>query len=107
MVGCAKPPPTLGVWEMALLASIFFDFSLPNAATWFYFSFLLAHAIFFKFDRLLTLRNWDLFTLYLLVPGLLFLQEAHAIQAKLPQEFRHNIPRSPFAESDRVPVQLE
>src|SRR5438270_981213 len=90
-----------------MIASIFFDFSLPNAATWFYFSFLLAHAIFFKFDRLLSLRNWDLFTLYLLVPGLLFLQEAHAIQANLPPEFRHNIPRSPFAETDRVPVQIE
>ena len=63
-----------------MVASIFFDFSLPNAATWFYFSFLLALALFYKFDRLLSLRNWDLLTLYLIVPGLLCLQEAHALR---------------------------
>lgn len=90
-----------------MFASIFFDFSLPNAATWFYFSFLLAHAIFFKFDRLLTLRNWDLFSLYLLVPGLLLLQEAHSIQAKIPPEYRVSIARSPFAEADRLPEEIE
>jgi len=42
-----------------VVASIFFEFSLPNAATWFYFSFLLANAVFFKFDRFLSFRNWD------------------------------------------------
>ena len=31
--------------------SIFLDFQLPNAATWLYFSLLLAVAIFFQFDR--------------------------------------------------------
>jgi hypothetical protein len=84
-------------------ASIFLDFSLPNAATWFYFSFLLAFAVFFKFDRLLTLRNWDLFSLYLLVPGLLLLQEAHAIQAKLPVEQRDRSGRSALTEAERPP----
>src|SRR6516164_1784936 len=59
-------------------ASIFFEFQLPNAATWFYFSFLLAVALFFKFSRLLTVRNWDVVSLFLLVPGLLLLQEANA-----------------------------
>jgi hypothetical protein len=63
-------------------SSIFFEFSLPNSTTWFYFSFILAYAIFFRFDRVLSLRNWDLFTLYLLVPGFLCLQEAHGIQAQ-------------------------
>jgi hypothetical protein len=57
-------------------ASVFFDFNLPNATTWFYFSWLLAMALFFKFSRLLSVRNWDVVTLFLLVPGLLFLQEA-------------------------------
>src|SRR3954468_20219849 len=56
--------------------TIFFDFNLPNATTWFYFSFLLAVALFFKFSRLLSVRNWDVVTLFLLVPGLLLIQGA-------------------------------
>ncbi|HMC65717.1 MAG TPA: glycosyltransferase 87 family protein [Gemmataceae bacterium] len=62
---------------MVALASIFLDFNLPNAATWFYFSLLLAIALFFKFSRFLSVRNWDVLSLFLLVPGLLLLQEAH------------------------------
>jgi hypothetical protein len=54
---------------------IFLDFTLPNATTWFYFSALLAIALFFKFTRLLSLRNWDVLTLFLLGPGLLLLVE--------------------------------
>src|SRR5947208_13269791 len=61
---------------MPVLGSIFFDFKLPTAATWFYFSLLLAVALFFKFSRLLSFRNWDVLTVFLLVPGLLLLQEA-------------------------------
>lgn len=59
-----------------MLASfpLFLDFNLPNAATWFYFSMLLAVALFFKFARLLSFRNWDILTIFLLVPGLLLLQ---------------------------------
>jgi hypothetical protein len=55
--------------------SILFDFNLPNATTWFFLSALLAVALFFKFNRLFSLRNWDLVTLFLLVPGLLLLDE--------------------------------
>src|SRR5437764_13511608 len=62
-------------------ASVFLDFNLPNATTWFYFSLLLAVALFFKFTRLLSVRNWDILTLFLLVPGLLLIQEAHSLQA--------------------------
>src|SRR5260370_41221985 len=51
--------------------SIFFDVSLPSAATWFYFSGLLAVALFFKFSRLLSVRNLDVLTLFLLMPGML------------------------------------
>src|SRR3569623_540015 len=40
--------------------SIFLDFNLPNAATWFYFSLLLTIALFFQFTRLLSIRNLDL-----------------------------------------------
>lgn len=55
--------------------SIFWEFNLPNPTTWFYFSLLLAIALFFKFTRLLSMRNWDVATMYLLVPGLLLLLE--------------------------------
>src|SRR4051794_2795731 len=56
-------------------ASIFLDINLPNATTWFYFSALLAVALFFKFSRFLSVRNWDVIALFLLVPGLLLLRE--------------------------------
>jgi hypothetical protein len=61
---------------MLASGTIFFDFNLPNATTWFYFSFLLAVALFFKFSRLLSVRNWDVITVFLLVPGLLLIQDA-------------------------------
>ncbi|MCI0456861.1 MAG: hypothetical protein L0Z62_07780 [Gemmataceae bacterium] len=61
---------------MTASVSIFFDFNLPNATTWFYFSFLLAVALFFKFSRLLSVRNWDVVTVFLLVPGLLLVLQA-------------------------------
>src|SRR5437868_6999947 len=67
---------------MAVVASIFLDFRLPNATTWFYFSLLLAVALFFRFTRFLSVRNWDVLTLFLLVPGLLLIQEAHSLQAQ-------------------------
>ncbi|MBA4064496.1 MAG: hypothetical protein C0501_12430 [Isosphaera sp.] len=58
--------------------SIFVDFHLPNAPTWFYFSLLLAVSLFARFARPLSLRNLDLLTLFLFGPGFLILQEAHA-----------------------------
>lgn len=61
--------------------SIFLDFHLPNATTWFYFSLILSVAIFFQFVRPLCLRNLDLLMLFLLVPGFLLIQEAHALVA--------------------------
>jgi hypothetical protein len=63
--------------------SIFLDFALPNATTWAVLSALLAVALFFKFTRLLSVRNWDLVSLFLLVPGLLLLQEEYARAAAL------------------------
>jgi hypothetical protein len=55
---------------------IFLDFNLPNATTWFYFSFLLAISLFFKFGRVLSVRNWDVLTVFLLVPGLMIIESA-------------------------------
>lgn len=58
------------------MAGTLSDFTLPNATTWFYFSVLLMVGLFFKFNRLLSMRNWDLLMLFALVPGFLFLQQA-------------------------------
>lgn len=55
--------------------SIFFDIELPNATTWFYFSALLAVALFFKFNRLLSIRNIDVLSLFLPMPGFLLLAQ--------------------------------
>src|SRR4051794_2753567 len=57
-------------------ASVFLEFNLPNATTWFYFSMLLTVALFFKFSRVFSVRNLDVLTLCLLVPGLLLLRES-------------------------------
>ena len=62
---------------------IFFDFNLPNGTTWFYFSLLLAVALFFKFSRVLSVRNWDVLMMFLLVPGFLLLQQAKPASAQL------------------------
>src|SRR5262245_13502801 len=59
---------------MLATVSIFLDFNLPNATTWFYFSFLLSVSLFFKFGRVLSVRNWDVITIFLLVPGLMVIQ---------------------------------
>jgi hypothetical protein len=86
---------------MVMVASIFSEFNLPNATTWFYFSLLLAIALFFKFTRLLSVRNWDIVTLFLLVPGLLLLQEANT-----PSETRGQLTAEMYDPSPSV-MQLE
>ncbi|MDW8267151.1 MAG: hypothetical protein RMJ52_17660 [Gemmataceae bacterium] len=61
---------------MRASASIFLSFNLPDAATWFYLTLVLAIALFFKFGRLLSMRNWDVVTLFLAIPGFLLLLDA-------------------------------
>jgi hypothetical protein len=68
--------------------SIFLTFALPNAVTWFYFSLILALALFFQFARPVCLRNLDLLTLFLLAPGFLILQQAHGLVAEEQAEQR-------------------
>jgi hypothetical protein len=86
-------------------ASIFLEFQLPNATTWFYFSLILAVALFVKFRRFLSIRNWDVVSLFLLVPGLLLLQEARTRehQAQL-QKDRGALPA---AEAEAAKAQAE
>ena len=64
-----------------MVASIFLDFRLPNSASWFYFSFFLTLALFFQFNRVFSLRNWDLLALFLFTPGFLLVQEANQLSA--------------------------
>lgn len=45
-------------------------------ATWFYLSLLLIVAVFFRFNRFWSLRNFDLFLLLSISPGLLMVREA-------------------------------
>jgi hypothetical protein len=71
--------------SMLVGISIFEEFNLPNSTTWFYFSLLLSIALFFRFTRLLSVRNLDVVGLFLLTPGLLILLEAQT-QARLAQE---------------------
>ncbi|HBL44304.1 MAG TPA: hypothetical protein DDZ90_13005, partial [Planctomycetaceae bacterium] len=46
-----------------------------SEATWFYLSLLLSLAVFFRFDRILSLRNLDLVLLLSISPGLLLLSD--------------------------------
>jgi hypothetical protein len=64
--------------------SIFLDFNLPNSTTWFYFSLLLAIALFFKFGRLFTIRNLDVLMLFLLVPPIMIIQSSTPKLAEQP-----------------------
>jgi len=56
-------------------SSIFLQFSLPNAVSWYYFSSILTVTLFFQFTRVFSVRNLDLLTLFLFAPGFLLLQE--------------------------------
>lgn len=67
-------------------ASVFTEINLPNSATWFYFSALLAVALFFKFGRVFSFRNVDVLTLYAFAPGLLLIADSR--QARDAAEFR-------------------
>ncbi len=46
-------------------------------ATWFYLSLLLVLAVFFRFNRILSLRNLDLALLLSIAPGLLLVQHGY------------------------------
>jgi hypothetical protein len=53
------------------MSDILFQYYAVNPTTWFYLSSLLAIALFFKFNRVWSIRNVDLLGLILLAPGLL------------------------------------
>jgi hypothetical protein len=49
-----------------------------NEPTWFYLSLLLILAVFFRFGRIFSLRNFDLALMLTIAPALLFAQEVPA-----------------------------
>ncbi len=53
------------------MSDILFHYYRVNPTTWFYLASLLSIALFFKFNRVLSMRNLDLIGLILLAPGLL------------------------------------
>jgi hypothetical protein len=57
--------------------SVFLDLTPLNAATCFYLAVVLAVALFFKFNRLLSVRNLDILTLFAVMPGFLLLIESN------------------------------
>lgn len=61
------------------MGSVFFDFHLPNATTWFYVSAIVCVALFFRFKRPFSLQNLDLALLFLPMPGFLLLLEGQSI----------------------------
>lgn len=68
------------------MSDILFQYERVNPTSWAYLSSLLMLALFFKFNRVFSVRNVDLFMLILLAPGLLLVQysyenEGHAANA--------------------------
>lgn len=58
------------------MPDILFHYERVNPTSWAYLSSLLMLALYFKFNRILSVRNLDLFLLILLAPGLLLVQWA-------------------------------
>jgi len=56
------------------MADILFHYERVNPTSWAYISSLLMLALYFKFNRVWSVRNLDLFLLILLSPGLLLVQ---------------------------------
>ena len=53
------------------MSDILFQYERVNPTSWAYLSSLLLLALFFKFNRIFSVRNVDLFMLISLAPGLL------------------------------------
>ena len=53
------------------MSEILYEYEQVNPTTWAYLASLLVVALYFKFNRVFSVRNWDLVGLILLAPGLL------------------------------------
>ena len=61
------------------MRDILFQYEQIELSTWFYLSSLLLIAFFFKFNRVLSVRNLDLLLLILLTPGLLLVNAGRQV----------------------------
>lgn len=73
-------------------SSIFLDFHLPSATTWFYLSLVLAVAVFVRFRQWASWQNWDILLLFLLVPGLLYLRECQGRRQTAIHAYAQTLP---------------
>jgi hypothetical protein len=62
------------------MSEVLFQYEPVKPTTWAYLASLLVVALYFKFNRVLSIRNWDLIGLILFAPALLMVQhgERHA-----------------------------
>ena len=65
------------------MSEILFHYERVNPTSWAYLSSLLTIALFFKFNRVLCMRNLDLCLVILLAPGLLCIE--HALRGNAPE----------------------
>src|SRR5262245_59063669 len=56
------------------MSDILFQYVKVNPTSWAYLSSLLTLALFFKFNRVFSIRNLDLFLLIFIAPGLMLVQ---------------------------------
>jgi hypothetical protein len=56
------------------MSEILFEYHKVNPTTWVYLSSLLTIGLYFKFSRVLSVRNLDLLGLIMLAPGLLVVE---------------------------------
>ena len=61
-----------------------FDYKPIAHATWAYLSSLLMLALFFKFNRFWSVRNFDLVLIILLAPGILLIDYGLKLEKSLP-----------------------
>ncbi|GIT30408.1 MAG: hypothetical protein Ct9H300mP1_24540 [Planctomycetaceae bacterium] len=68
------------------LCAIFLTGYDVNAPTWFYLSSLLIVAVFFRFGRIWSLRNIDVFLLLSLAPGLLMVGKPQRLGIRVDEQ---------------------
>jgi hypothetical protein len=68
------------------MSDILFHYYGVNPTSWFYLSSLLSIALFFKFNRVLSVRNLDLVALIMLAPGLLAVEHGLRLGNAASQE---------------------
>jgi hypothetical protein len=69
------------------MSEILFQYEPLKPTTWAYLASLLTIALYFKFNRVFSIRNWDLVGLVLLAPALLMVQ--HGVSAVIDESSEH------------------